>query len=102
MPTREDLMKYDLDELVIVIICKEAGLKHTSNDEAAKRFTKWDGFRIARNTLAHDLIMTDEFKQSMLVGNEDYVDVICKDQCAVMTLTKRLGSRYIICSGGIK
>ena len=79
MPTREDLMKYDLDELVIVIICKEAGLKHTSNDEAAKRFTKWDGFRIARNTLAHDLIMTDEFKQSMLVGNEDYVDVICKD-----------------------
>lgn len=157
MPTREDLMKYDLDELyimlkwilhqvttpysamhvlqdmyelVIVIICKEAGLKHTSNDEAAKRFTKWDGFRIARNTLAHDLIMTDEcsrqvkivtssgvlsdicsdllnseemvkslmdaldnfdadeFKQSMIAGNEDYVvchghivhvDVICKD-----------------------
>lgn len=157
MPTREDLMKYDLDELyimlkwvlrqattsyaamhvlqdmyelVIVIVCKEAGLSYTSNDEAAKRFSGWNDFRVARNTLAHDLVMTDacsrqvkgvaksgllrdicgdllgskesskllvdalnnfdadEFKQSMIVGNEDYVvchghivhvDIICKD-----------------------
>lgn len=120
----------DMYELVIVIICKEAGLSHTSNDEAAKRFSGWGDFRVARNTLAHDLVMTDacsrqvkdvaqsgilgdicgdllgskelsqllvdainnfdadEFKQSMVVGNEDYVvchgrivrvDIICKD-----------------------
>lgn len=157
MPTREDLMEYALDELyimlkwilkqattpyaalhvlqdmyelVIVIICKEAGLKHASNDAATSKFERWDTFRITRNTLAHSLIMTDtcedkvkevvesgvltdicgdllgskessqllvdalnnfdadEFKQSMIVGNEDYVvchghivhvDIICKD-----------------------